>query len=153
MADRFYLARFKNAHENGSDADGKGTYAQALEEIRNGKKMGHWMWYVFPQPRGFGHSKKTWFYGITSLEEAKAYLEDETLGSRLREISKAVMEQPTTDVQQLMGNPDWLKLGACMTLFDYISPNDIFDKVLNKFYAGSRHNETLTIIHTKKNFN
>ena len=153
MADRFYLARFKNAHENGAEADGKGTYEQALQEIRNGRKMGHWMWYIFPQPRGFGHSRNTWFYGITCLEEAKAYLEDETLGTHLREISKAVMEQPTSDVLQLMGDPDWLKLGACMTLFDYISPNDIFAEVLDKFYAGSRHNETMTMIRTKKIFN
>lgn len=153
MADRFYLARFKNAQENGLQGSGKGTYQQALEEIKKGRKMGHWMWYIFPQPRGFGHSQNTWFYGLTSLEEAKAYLVDEILGTRLREISKAVLEQPTSDVRQLIGNPDWLKLGASMTLFDYISPNDIFAEVLDKFYTGSRHNETIRMIHTKKIFN
>lgn len=153
MADRFYLARFKNAQENGLQGSGKGTYDQALQEILNGRKMGHWMWYIFPQPRGFGHSSNTWFYGITCLEEAKAYLEDEILGTRLREISQAVLDQPTTDVRQLMGNPDWLKLGACMTLFDYVSPNDVFAKVIDKFYAGSRHNETMRMIYTKKIFN
>ena len=152
MADRFYLARFKNAHENGVEADGRGTYEQALQEIKNGRKMGHWMWYIFPQPRGFGHSRNTWFYGITCLEEAKAYLDDDILGTRLREISQAVLDQPTLDVRQLLGNPDWLKLGACMTLFDHISPNDIFAEVLNKFYTGSRHNETMTMIRTKKVF-
>lgn len=152
MADRFYLARFKNAHENGLNGSGRGTYAQALAEIKNGRKMGHWMWYIFPQPRGFGHTQVNAFYGITSLDEAKAYLEDEILNSHLREISQAVLDQPTRDVRQLMGNIDWLKLAACMTLFDYISPNDVFEKVLDKFYTGSRHNETLSMIRTKKIF-
>lgn len=152
MADRFYLARFKNAHENGLGGSGKGTYAQALEEIKKGRKMGHWIWYIFPQVRGFGHANNTWFYGITCLDEAKAYLEDETLGTRLREISQALLEQSTSDIRQLMGNLDWLKLGACMTLFDYVSPNDVFSKVIDKFYAGSRHNETMSIIRTKKIF-
>ena len=152
MADRFYLARFRNAHEQGLQGSGRGTYAQALEEIKNGRKMGHWMWYIFPQPRGFGHTHNSNFYGITCLEEARAYLEDEILGAHLREISQAVIDQPTKDVGQLMGNPDWLKLGACMTLFDHISPNDVFAKVIDKFYAGSRHPQTKTMINTKKIF-
>ena len=153
MADRFYLARFKNAHENGLQASGKGTYAQALQEIKNGRKMGHWMWYIFPQPRGFGHTTDSDFYGITSLEEAKAYLEDEVLNSHLREITQAVLDQPTKDSRQLMGSIDYLKLAACMTLFDYVSPNDIFARVIDQFYAGSRHNETIKYIRTKKIFN
>ena len=155
MADRFYLARFKNAHENGLEGSGKGTYAQALQEIKNGKKMGHWMWYIFPQPRGFGHTHNSDFYGIRCLEEAQAYLEDEVLNVHLREITQAVLDQPTKNVKDLMGGNDidWRKLAACMTLFDYISPNDIFAEVLDKFYAGSRHNETMTMIRTKKIFN
>lgn len=153
MADKFYLARFKNAQENGLQGSGKGTYEQALHEIKSGRKMGHWVWYIFPQVRGMGHSHNTWFYGITCLEEAKAYLEDETLGTHLREITQAVLQQPTSDVGQLMGTPDWLKLGACMTLFDHISPNDVFKQVIDKFYAGSLHPETVRIIRTKKVFN
>lgn len=150
MADAFYLARFRNAHQNGLQGSGRGTYEQALQEIRNGRKMGHWMWYIFPQPRGFGHTQIADFYGIRSLDEARAYLQDETLNAHLREISRAVLDQPTRDVRQLMGNPDWLKLAACMTLFDYVSPNDIFADVLKAFYSGSRHNMTLDYIRTKK---
>ena len=153
MADVFYLARFRNAHENGLDASGRGTYEQALKEIRDGRKMGHWMWYIFPQPRGFGHTWTADFYGIRTLDEARAYLQDETLNAHLREISQAVLDQPTRDARQLMGNPDWLKLAACMTLFDYVCPNDIFAKVLDVFYAGSRHNETMHYIRTKSVFN
>ena len=152
MADAFYLARFRNAHQNGLQGSGRGTYEQALQEIRNGRKMGHWMWYIFPQPRGFGHTQIADFYGIRSLDEARAYLQDETLNAHLREISRAVLDQPTRDVRQLMGNPDWLKLAACMTLFDYVSPNDIFADVLKAFYSGSRHNMTLDYIRTKKIF-
>lgn len=152
MADRFYLARFRNAHEDGLQGSGRGTYAQALEEIKNGRKMGHWMWYIFPQPRGFGHTHNSDFYGIRCLEEAQAYLEDEVLNSHLREITQAVLDQPTKDARQLMGSIDYLKLAACMTLFDYISPNDIFAKVIDQFYAGSRHNETIKYIKTKKIF-
>ncbi len=152
MADVFYLARFRNAHENGLQGSGRGTYEQALREIKNGCKMGHWMWYIFPQPRGFGHSQINVFYGIRTLEEARAYLQDEVLNAHLREITQAVLDQPTRNVRQLMGHPDWLKLAACMTLFDYICPNDIFAKVLDEFYNGSRHNQTIHYIRTKEVF-
>lgn len=152
MPEKYNIDRFKNAQKSGLQGSGMGTYEQALQEIRNGRKMGHWMWYIFPQPRGFGHSRNTWYYGISCLEEARAYLEDEVLGTRLREISKTVLNQPTQDVRHLMGSIDSLKLSACMTLFDYISPNDIFEEVINKFYAGSRHFQVLQMIHTKTIF-
>ena len=139
MADRYYLARFRNAQD-------MGVYEKALEEIKNGRKMGHWMWFIFPQMRGFGHTRNTWFYGITCADEAKAYLADPVLGPRLREISQALMEIPQNDPRQVMGDIDWLKLGSCMTLFDHVSPNDIFDSVLKKFYAGSRDLKSLQLI-------
>jgi uncharacterized protein (DUF1810 family) len=139
MADRYYLARFKNAQEFG-------VYEKALAEIKNGRKMGHWMWFIFPQLRGFGHTRNTWFYGITCADEARAYLQDEVLAKRLREISEALLEIPQNDPRQVMGDPDWLKLGSCMTLFDYVSPNDVFDRVLRKFYSGSRDPKSLEIL-------
>lgn len=138
MADRFFLARFKNAQEHGLNGSGKGTYEQALAEIRNGRKTGHWMWYIFPQIVGFGHSHNNWYYAIKSKEEAAAYLEDETLNKRMREICEALLSLETNDPQAVFGFPDWLKLGSSMTLFDYVSPDDIFDKVLKKFFSGSR---------------
>jgi uncharacterized protein (DUF1810 family) len=143
MADRYYLARFRNAQD-------LGVYEKALEEIKSGRKMGHWMWFIFPQLRGFGHSRNTWFYGITCADEAKAYLADPVLGPRLREISEVLTELEQNDPQQVMGNPDWLKLGSCMTLFDYVSPNDVFDRVLRKFYAGARDLKSLAMLKKTK---
>lgn len=87
MADRFFLQRFKNAQDFG-------VYEKALQEIKNGKKMSHWMWFIFPQIVGFGHSYNTKYYAIKSADEARAYLEDEILGSLLREICIALLELP-----------------------------------------------------------
>ena len=139
MADRYYLARFRNAQD-------MGVYEKALEEIKNGRKMGHWMWFMFPQMRGFGHTRNTWFYGITCADEAKAYHADPVLGPRLREICQALIDIPQNDPRQVMGDIDWLKLGSCMTLFDHVSPGDIFDSVLKKFYAGRRDLKSLQLI-------
>lgn len=135
MADRFYLARFRNAQDFG-------VYEQALSEVKSGRKQTHWMWYIFPQLRGFGHSRNTWFYGITGADEARAYLEDPILGPRLREICQALMDLQESDPQAVFGW-DWVKLGSSMTLFDYVAPNDIFGQVLNKFFSGSSDPNTL----------
>lgn len=146
MADKYYLARFKNAQMNGINGSGSGTYSQALSEIKEGKKRSHWMWYVFPQVVGFGHSHNTKFYSIKSKDEATAYLNDPDLGSRLREISEALLQLETSNPYEVFGEPDWRKLGSCMTLFDYISPDDVFDKVLKKFYSGAKDLRSLSII-------
>ena len=135
MADRFYLARFRNAQDFG-------VYEQALSEVKSGRKQTHWMWYIFPQLRGFGHSRNTWFYGITGADEARAYLEDPILGPRLREICQALMDLQESDPQAVFGW-DWVKLGSSMTLFDYVAPNDLFGQVLNKFFSGSSDPNTL----------
>lgn len=139
MADKYYLARFKNAQDFG-------VYEKALQEVKNGQKMSHWMWFIFPQIVGFGHSHNTKFYAIKSSDEARAYLEDDTLGARLREICSALLELPNSDPGEIFGFPDWMKLGSSMTLFDYVSPDDIFDKVLKKYFAGSRDLKSLAII-------
>lgn len=145
MADRYYLARFKNAQD-------LGVYEKALTEVKNGRKMSHWMWFIFPQLRGIaGHSHNTWFYGITCADEARAYLEHPVLGARIREISEALMSLEEHDPQRVMGNPDWMKLGSCMTLFDYVSPDDVFARVLRKFFAGSRCPRTLSRLRTQNN--
>lgn len=139
MADRYFLQRFKNAQDFG-------VYEKALQEIKNGRKVSHWMWFIFPQITGFGHSHNTKYYSIKCADEARAYLKDEILGSRLREICGALMDLPETDPGHVFGTPDWMKLGSSMTLFDYVSPNDIFAKVLDKFFAGSRDLKSLSII-------
>ena len=151
MADRFYLARFKNAQDYGLGGSGYGTYQNALAEIRGGKKRSHWMWYIFPQIAGFGHSHNTKFYAIRSKEEARAYLDDEILGPRLREISEALLDLGTNNPAEAFGTPDWMKLGSSMTLFDYVAPNDVFHRVLQKFFSGSRDLRSLSIIRSIPN--
>lgn len=146
MADKFNLARFKNAQEFGLDGSGHGTYEQALAEVKAGHKSSHWMWYIFPQIVGLGHRPNAMFYAIRSKEEAEAYLEDEVLGARIREISEALLALDTSDPQEVFGFPDWMKLGSSMTLFDYVAPGDVFDRVLRKFFSGSRDLRTITII-------
>ena len=120
----------------------KYDYDRALREIKNGLKQGQWMWYVFPQIKGLGHSYNSEFYGISSKEEAKAYLEHPVLGVRLREITQALLDCSRT-ADDIFGYPDVLKVRSCMTLFDLVSPNDIFNDVLYKFYEGQRCDKTI----------
>ena len=119
------------------------TYADALSEIKDGHKQGHWIWYVFPQIKGLGHSYKSEFYGISSKEEAKAYLEHPTLGKRLRDITQAFLDCTNPSAFNILGFPDVLKVQSCMTLFDLVSPNDIFCDVLDKYYEGKRCEKTI----------
>ncbi len=121
----------------------KYDYDGALREIKNGLKQGHWIWYVFPQIKGLGHSYNSEFYGISSKEEAKAYLEHPVLGSRLREIAQALLDYNNKTADDILGFPDVLKVRSCMTLFDLVSPNDIFNDVLYKYYEGQRCDKTI----------
>lgn len=120
----------------------KYDYDGALREIQNGLKQGHWIWYVFPQIKGLGHSYNSEFYGIRSKEEAKAYLEHPVLGVRFREITQALLDC-SKSADDIFGYPDVLKVRSCMTLFDLVSPNDIFNDVLYKFYEGQRCDKTI----------
>ena len=120
-----------------------GSYEVALNEIKNGEKQGHWIWYVFPQIKGLGHSYNSEFYGISSKEEAKAYLEHPVLGLRLREITQAFLNCDNKTADEILGFPDVLKVKSCMTLFDLVSPNDIFNDVLYKYYEGQRCDKTI----------
>ncbi len=117
-------------------------YPQALKEIGEGQKRGHWIWYIFPQIKGLGHSYNSEYFGISSKEEAKAYLDHPVLGQRLREITQAFLECNET-ADDILGYPDVLKVRSCMTLFDLVSPNDIFNEVLYKFYEGQRCDKTI----------
>lgn len=122
------LDRFITAQET--------TYPIALEEIKEGRKRSHWIWYIFPQQKGLGRSYNSEFYGLDGVEEAKLYLEHPILGARLREITSALLQhKENMDIRQLMGSGiDALKLKTCMRLFDSVSPNDIFAEVLDAFY-------------------
>ena len=121
----------------------KTIYAQALKEIREGQKKGQWMWYIFPQIKGLGHSYNSEFYGISSKEEAKAYLNHPVLGARLREITQALLDNNNKTADDILGYPDVLKVRSCMTLFDLVSPNDIFNEVLYKYFEGQRCDKTI----------
>ena len=129
------LDRFITAQET--------IYAQALKEIREGQKKEQWMWYIFPQIKGLGHSYNSEFYGISSKEEAKAYLDHPVLGARLREITQAFLDYNNKTADDILGYPDVLKVRSCMTLFDLGSPNDIFNEVLYKYYEGQRCDKTI----------
>lgn len=121
-------------------------YETALKEMRNGRKVNHWIWYIFPQINGLGHSPNAQFYGILSLDEAKAYLEHQVLGQRLREITIAVLSHKGEDIYEIMGSRiDAIKLKSSMTLFDQVSPNDVFGEVLDSFYEGRRDSRTIEL--------
>lgn len=133
---KYNLERFLEAQDSAN------SYNNALKEIRSGQKQGHWIWYVFPQIKGLGHSYNSEFYGISNKEEAKAYLDHPSLGQRLREITSALLDCPIQSADDILGFPDVLKVRSCMTLFDLVSPNDIFNGVLYKYYEGQRCDKT-----------
>ncbi len=112
------------------------AYEEALGDIRSGRKRGHWIWYIFPQQKGLGHSYNAEYYGLDGTDEARAYLAHPILGTRLREISEALlMHAGKRDIDAIMGsNIDVLKLQTCMNLFNKVSPNDVFKKVLDAFF-------------------
>ena len=123
----------------------KYSYETALEEIKKGKKMSHWMWYIFPQIKGLGHSETAIYYEIKSLEEAKAYLEHDVLRNRLLQLTDELLLLTTNNPIEIFGYVDAMKLMSCMTLFEYISDIENFGKVLEKFYQGLRDEYTITI--------
>lgn len=126
------------------------VYDMALQEIKNGQKRGHWIWFVFPQIKGLGHSYNSEFYGISGTKEAKAYLEHPLLGVRLREITQAMFDCGNPSADDILGFPDVLKVRSCMTLFDMISPNDIFKQVLDKYYEGKPCDKTIWRLGTRE---
>lgn len=133
------LERFKDAQ--------KSNYTTALSEIKSGRKRSHWMWYIFPQIHGLGMTSISQFYSIKNFQEAVDYIKDPVLGSRLTEISGALLYLDTSDPYEVFGSPDYLKLLSCMTLFETAAPdNDVFPKVIDKFYGGRRDQKTLNIL-------
>lgn len=133
------LSRFLTAQER--------DYPRALQEIRAGRKRSHWIWYIFPQLRGLGYSDYAAFYGIADIEEARAYLAHPVLGSRLIEITGALLELPESDPLRVMGTPDDLKLRSCMTLFACIAePGSVFHRALDKYYGGEPDAQTLRLL-------
>lgn len=121
-------------------------YNQALAEIHRGHKDSHYMWFIFPQLRGLGHSYYSDYYGISGLDEAKAYLRHPVLGVRLLEITTALLELPCNDPYAVFGGIDTKKLCASMTLFEEVGDNSLFSDVLQKYFSGKRHAKTLMLL-------
>ena len=133
------LDRFIEAQEH--------MYTVALKEIKKGQKYSHWMWYIWPQLRGLGHSENSYVYGISGLDEARAYLAHPILSVRLIEISEAVLKFRNKRPEEILGRVDAKKLQASMTLFSLVSEeNSVFHKVLEQFYHGELSEKTLNIL-------
>ena len=120
-------------------------YPRALEEVRNGRKVSHWIWYIFPQLKGLGTSNNSRYYGLDGIEEARAYLAHPILGARLHEITTIVLESDK-DVDEIFGGIDTIKLRSCMTLFAEIADDNLFAKVLEKHFNNKADRQTTTMI-------
>ena len=131
MTERFDLERFVAAQDSG------GTYEAAVEELRAGRKRGHWMWFVFPQIAGLGQSPMSRRYAIASLDEARAYLAHAVLGPRLIECARIVNGLGGTSAEDVFGGIDAMKLRSSMTLFARADPEKaVFGEVLEKYFGG-----------------
>lgn len=138
MADPYNLQRFLDAQAR--------DYERALQEIKNGLKQSHWIWYIFPQLKGFGHSYNSEYYGISDLEEAKAYYDHPVLGSRLIEISEALLEHKDKSAVDILSPIDARKVKSCMTLFLVASGNPLFKTVIDVFYGGQMDHKTIRVV-------
>ena len=135
----FALDRFVSAQAS--------VYNQALVEIRSGRKQTHWIWFIFPQIEGLGHSSTSMHYAIRSLEEAQAYLQHPLLGPRLIECAEAVLAAEGRTASDIFPYPDDLKLRSSMTLFERVAaPESVFSRVLEKFFQGKRDERTLQLL-------
>ena len=121
-------------------------YEVALNEIKNGRKRSHWIWYIFPQLRCLGRSSRAHYYGIADRYEAQRYLNHIILGRRIREITEALLEHKDKTALSIFGDIDAVKVRSCMTMFDFLSPNDIFGEVLRSFYNEERCEITLQVM-------
>ena len=130
--------------------DAGGAYHRALTELRAGKKRSHWMWFVFPQIAGLGQSEMARHYAISSIEEARAYASDPTLGPRLKECALALLETEDRTAQQVLGETDAIKLRSSMTLFSRAAPDEpLFSLVLERYFKGEVDEITLRLLRSK----
>ncbi|WP_426059398.1 DUF1810 domain-containing protein [Hymenobacter sp. B1770] len=140
MTDAPSLHRFLDAQET--------AFPVALAELQQGHKHSHWMWYLFPQLRGLGHSATAHYYGLRDATEARAYAQHPQLGSRLVLLCATLLALPGANATRIFGRPDDLKLRSCMTLFDAVCPDQpIFQAVLDKFFQGQPDALTLRLLY------
>lgn len=137
--DPFNLNRFTKAQED--------IYDRVMAELAGGRKRSHWMWFIFPQIEGLGHSSVSRRYAIKSIEEAREYLKHPLLGARLSDCAEAVLGIEGRSASEIFGFPDDLKLRSSMTLFATISEHgSAFALVLDKFFNGDRDERTLQLL-------
>jgi uncharacterized protein (DUF1810 family) len=124
------------------------VFETVLAELRAGRKRSHWMWFVFPQLRGLGQSATARFYGIASLEEARAYLAHPLLGPRLDLCTKIVLESEGPSLHAILGSPDDMKFRSCMTLFSLAThdPANPFRQALDRWCGGRSDEQTLALL-------
>jgi uncharacterized protein (DUF1810 family) len=136
------LIRFLDAQDQ--------IYAQVVDELTNGRKQTHWMWFVFPQLGGLGRSTVAQHYAIRDLDQARRYLADSILGPRLRTAVKLMMEQKGKSALEILGSPDDLKFRSCLTLFREAASENadrlLFSKALDQFYRGEADTRTLELL-------
>ena len=132
------LARFVEAQAT--------SYAAAQAEIRAGAKRSHWMWFIFPQLRGLGHSPTAHYYGIASMEEARAYLDHELLGPRYRACVEALQQLGTSDPVAVFGSIDAMKLRSSLTLFEAAEPDPLFASAIDRWFGGERDAATTKLL-------
>jgi uncharacterized protein (DUF1810 family) len=127
--------------------DETGTYDRALAELRAGRKTSHWMWFVFPQVAGLGHSPTARAYAIEDLAEARAYVAHEVLGPRLLECCRALLDVEDVSAERVLGGVDAMKLRSSMTLFAQAAPDErLFVDVLDRFYEGEQDERTVDLL-------
>ena len=133
------IERFISAQER--------DYATALQEVKNGRKQGHWIWYIFPQIAGLGASSTSQYYAIADMTEAKEYLANPILRAHLTEISTALLELSTDNAESVFGYLDAMKVRSSMTLFKHADEGcEIWNAVLEKFFGGQEDWRTLSLI-------
>ena len=140
MLDPHNLKRFIEAQAN--------TYAAALGEIAGGRKQTHWMWFIFPQLRGLGSSPMAQVYGISSIDEARAYLDHPVLGQRLRECVIALQDLPPASAEDVVGAVDAMKLRSCLTLFLRAGGGVLFEAALQRWFSAEPDPATDRILRT-----
>ncbi|MGN6512644.1 MAG: DUF1810 domain-containing protein [Lysobacteraceae bacterium] len=122
-------------------------HATVIDELRAGRKASHWMWFVFPQLRGLGHSATAQHYGLASLDEARAYLAHPLLGPRLRECTGLVLRIEGRSAHAIFGSPDDLKFRSCMTLFGMVAPaENVFTQALDRYFGGEPDPRTIALL-------
>jgi len=137
--DPFNLGRFVSAQAR--------DYEIAREELRNGRKRTHWIWYIFPQVDGLGYSANSKFYSLKSKAEAQKYLEHPLLGARLLECANILLKLEGRSASEILGSPDDLKLKSSMTLFAAVqSQEPAFARVLDKYFQGKRDITTIQLL-------